>query len=75
MLCTKSVFDSLMNTCPDCASKFIVMADTGYLDTRYFCFKTYDEARAAYDVIENTNEYAGMKFIPKTAILLKPREV
>lgn len=73
MLCEKmNLFDDM---CENCKQKFIVLADDAYLeDSRYFCFDTYEEAEKCFDEIETTNNYLGMTFTSKTAVILRPKE-
>lgn len=63
-----------INTCEGCEKKYIVMADVAYLETEYFCFNTYEEARDCFDRIERHKAYGGLQFLPKSAVLLKPKE-
>lgn len=70
MRCNREPFDQ----CPECARRFIVEADRPDGDMEFFCFETEAEARVAFDQIERTNEYEGLRFEPKSAILLHPKE-
>ena len=60
--------------CENCTKKWIVQPDSvdGWME--FFCFDTEAEARACYEQIERTNEYDGLRFKPKTAVLLAPKE-
>lgn len=60
--------------CEDCRRKWLVQPDGVDGSMEFFCFDTEEEARACYEQIERTNEYAGMRFKPKTAVLLAPKE-
>ena len=61
--------------CEDCKRKYIVEADQNPGgDFVFFCFDTEAEAWAAFNQIETTNGYAGLHFIPRSAVLLHPRE-
>lgn len=71
MRCYNKFFDSV---CPDCPQKWLVQPDTPDGLMEFFCFDTEEEARECYAQIERTNEYAGMRFKPKSAILFKPKE-
>lgn len=61
-----------LNTCSDCHKKYVVMADVDYFETEYFCFDTKEEAWDCFEQIEKHNVYGGFRFLPKTAVLLKP---
>lgn len=58
--------------CPECPRKWLVQPDTPDGKQEFFCFDTEEEARACYEQIERTNEYEGLHFKPKSAILFKP---
>ena len=60
--------------CEDCGKKWIVQPDT--LDGRpvFLCFDTEREARTVYEHIERYDQYAGIQFKRKSAVLLAPKE-
>lgn len=60
------------NQCPDCDKRYLLNITTCVL--HYYCFETYEELNAAYDEVEKTNEFCGIKYKPHTAIKLIPRE-
>lgn len=60
--------------CPECPRKWLVQPDTTDGEQEFFCFDTEAEARACYEQIESTNEYMGLRFQPKSAVLLAPKE-
>lgn len=72
MMCHKDVF---IESCPDCKSKYIVMADavkTG--EELYFCYETKEQAIYHKNHCEQYNEIEGIPTVPKTSVLLVPRE-
>ena len=60
--------------CPECPRKWVVQPDRTDGTPEAFCFDTEAEARACYEQIERTNEYEGLRFQPKTAVLFHPKE-
>ena len=72
MLCSKDVF---IEPCKDCKSKFIVMVDelkTG--EELYFCYETKEQAVQHKNQCETHNEIEGIPTVPRTSILLVPRD-
>lgn len=63
-----------LSSCSNCHEKYVVMADIDYFETEYFCFDTYEEAWDCFERIEKHNAYAGFRFLPETAVLLKPKD-
>lgn len=66
--------DGPAGLCPECTRRFIVEADRPDGEMEFFCFETEAAAREAFDRIERTNEYGGLRFKPKSAILMHPKE-
>lgn len=70
MICDRGPF----NQCDYCHMRWVVMPDTPTGEPQPLCFGTEAEARAAYNQIEATNEYAGLRFRPRSAVLFAPKE-
>lgn len=58
--------------CPDCDKRYLLNITTIDLYEHYYCFDTYEELVAAYNEVEETNEYCGVKYKPRTAIKFLP---
>lgn len=62
-----------VNRCYNCNDKYIVMADVDFHFSERFCFDSYAEAWDCFDRIVNHNAYGGFRFVPLTAVILRPK--
>lgn len=74
MFCT--VFDGnpCAEPCPDCASKYIVLAESLNEDPLCCCFETKEEAKACNAKAEVTHCLSGIPIIPKSNIMMIPKK-
>ena len=72
MLCSKDVF---IEPCKNCKSKYVVIADSAETgEELYFCYEEKEQAVANKDHCEQFNDIEGIPTVPRTSILLVPRD-
>ena len=75
MVCHEFDGNPFAEPCEDCKRKYIVMAETRGHDNIACCFTDYDSAKRVNAIAEVKHILAGVPILPKSNILLCPKEV